>query len=497
MAEPAEPGTPANDPGDDATPTVPMAQIGQRQEPAGPRLLGSSSFFRLWLAQVVSSLGDWTGLVAILALASRVGGSSPEAAVGIVMSARLIPGFFLASVGGVLVDRWDRRTVMVCCDLGRGVVLACLPFVDSVLGLFVASLLIEVMTLLWSPAKEASVPNLIGLDKLAKANSLSLAAAYGTFPVGSALFASLTKVADILGHHASALHFLRLNQESLALYADTLTFFTSALLISRLALPRPAASRRAQRIDLGRTFVEIKEGWHYIGHSPLVRSVMIGLGAGLIGGGMVAPLGPTFAKEVLHSGPAGFGLLLTALGMGVAVGVVGVSAVQHRLPHQRVFPPTVLGAGAAMMAAASMSSLALTMAFIAGMGVCAGAVYVLGFTILQESVEDELRGRIFAAFYTLSRLCLLLSLAVAPLLSSALDKLSDALLDGSIGVGGLTVSLPGVRLTLWLGAGIILGAGTLALRTLEPGRKERLHGKVTAPSEGGESAGAEGAEPAT
>ena len=59
------------------------------------------------------------------------------------------------------------------------------------------------------------------------------------------------------------------------------------------------------------------------------------------------------------------------------------------------------------------------------MGVCAGAVYVLGFTILQENVDDELRGRIFAALYTLSRLCLLISLALAPLLAGLLDRLSE------------------------------------------------------------------------
>ena len=130
-------------------------------ETRGPRLLGSTSFFRLWLAQVVSSLGDWIGLVAILSLTARVGGSSPEAAIALVMSARMIPGFFLASLGGVLVDRWDRKKVMVICDIGRGLVLATLPFVDTVWGLFLASLVLEMFTLLWSPAKEASVPNLV------------------------------------------------------------------------------------------------------------------------------------------------------------------------------------------------------------------------------------------------------------------------------------------------------------------------------------------------
>jgi dTMP kinase len=457
---------------------------------AGPRMLGSASFFRLWMAQVLSALGDWMGLVAVLALAARVGGSSPEAAVGLVMSARLVPGFFLASVGGVLVDRWDRKRVMVTCDIGRGIVLGFLPFVNSVLWLVVASLLLEVMTLLWSPAKEASVPNLVSLDKLTSANSLSLVAAYGTFPIGSALFASLTKVAEFLGKNATALHFLDLNQESLAIYADMLTFFASAALISGLVLRRHTPARSSERIDLGRTFTEIKEGWQFIGHSPVVRAVMIGLGTGLIGGGMVAPLGPTFSKDVLHAGPAGFGLLLTALGMGVAAGVIGLSTLQKRLPHLQVFPLAVLGAGAAMMAAASTSSLGPTMVCIAAMGICAGAVYVLGFTILQESVDDDLRGRTFAAFYTLSRLCLLLSLAVAPLLSAGLDKLSSRLVGGAVHVGGLTVSLPGVRLTLWLGAAITLAAGTLALRTLRAGSS----GRPT--NAGGRRTIADGTEPA-
>src|SRR5581483_1534311 len=172
--------------------------------PSPRRVFGSSAYFRLWMAQVVSSLGDWIGLVAVVALAARVSGGS-SAAVGLVMAARMVPGFFLAPVGGVLVDRWERRTTMVICDCGRAAIVAILPVVDSLLGLFLASFLLEVLTLLWSPAKDASVPNLVPAEKLAAANSLSMAAAYGTFPLGSAAFASLAGLASWLGHF-DALH---------------------------------------------------------------------------------------------------------------------------------------------------------------------------------------------------------------------------------------------------------------------------------------------------
>jgi dTMP kinase len=433
--------------------TEPMKAVADQ---TGPSLLGSPSFFRLWLAQVVSALGDWIGIVAIISITARVGGSSPEVAIALVMAGRMIPGFFLASVGGVLVDRIDRKRVMVACDMGRGLVLATLPWIDTVVGLFLVSLVLEVLSLLWQPAKEASVPNLVPASKLATANSFSLAAAYGTFPLGSALFASLTKVAEWLGRNAGPLDFLRLNQETLAIYVDVVTFMTSALIISTLTLPRSSGQRRKSQIDLGAAIDDVKEAWRYISASPLVRSVMIGLGTGLIGGGMVAPLGPTYSREVLHAGPAGFALLLTALGTGLAIGVVGLSATQNRLPHQRLFPLAVLGAGVAMMIGVSMSRIGLTMAFIGLMGVCAGAVYVLGFTILQENVDDELRGRIFAALYTLSRLCLLISLSLAPLLAGLIDFVPH---------------VPGVRVTLWLGASIIIMAGLLAFRTLRGGEQ--------------------------
>ena len=289
------------------------------------RLFGSHAFFRLWTAQVVSALGDWLGFLAITILAASLGSGTGGAAVGLVMSARIIPGFFLAPVAGVMLDRWDRKRVMVVCDLGRAAVIATLPFVHNVTGLVLASLVLEIFTLAWSPAKEASVPNLVATEQLTTANSLSLVAAYGTFPIGSALFAALAKVADVIGSNTSY-EFLHVSQETLAILFNVLTFFLSAMLISTLRFPRQEREKRG-RIDLGRAFTEIKEGWHLIGTSPVVRAVIVGLATGLMGGGMVVPLGPSFSKQVLHGGAAGFGLLLTALGMGVAVGVLGLSAV--------------------------------------------------------------------------------------------------------------------------------------------------------------------------
>ena len=191
------------------------------------RLFGSDQFFRLWITQVLSSIGDWLGFLAIAALAARIS-DRPEASVGVVMSARIVPGFFLGAASGVVADRFDRKKVMVYCNLGRAGVLVLLPFVDSVVGLVVASLVLEIFTLLWTPAKEASVPNLVPPEHLTTANSLSLVAAYGTMPLAAGLFSLLAGVSRWLGG-IDALDALQTNQEGVAFYVNAATFLISAL----------------------------------------------------------------------------------------------------------------------------------------------------------------------------------------------------------------------------------------------------------------------------
>ena len=448
-------------------PFVPGSTGSGNLPPSPRRVFGSSAYFRLWTAQVVSSVGDWIGLVAILALAARVSNGS-EAAVGLVMAARMLPGFFLAPVGGVLVDRWDRRRTMIACDLGRAAVVASLPFVDSLAGLFLASFLLEVLTLLWSPAKDASVPNLVAPDKLAAANSLSLAAAYGTFPVGSLIFASMAGLASWLGRF-DTLSNLRVDQESLALWVDAATFGVSALIITALHLPgRPR--RNGVRIDWGQTYRELIEGLRFVGTNPVVRSVMIGMGAGLVGSGAVIPLGPIYAQEVLGAGSAGFGLLMTGLGVGAAVGVLSLSVAARRLPTEPVFVLAVLGTGAFLVLATSVSTLTPALVLTGLFGLAAGTAYVAGFTVIQAHVTDELRGRTFAALYTLIRFCLLLSLALSPWLAGALDGLSGALFENRTIEVGIQVAVPGVRLAFWLGGIVTMAAGLMVNRDIRRAR---------------------------
>jgi len=119
-----------------------------------------------------------------------------------------------------------------------------------------------------------------------------------------------------------------------------------------------------------------------------------------------------------------------------------------------------------------LRSLALAILLVAFVGACAGCAYVTGFTLLQESVSDEMRGRTFATLYTVVRLCLLLSLTIGPFVAAGLGALSGEFTNGQVKLGGAHLSLPGVRLALWLGGVLTVASGLAARRRMRKAKVE-------------------------
>lgn len=468
------------------------------------RIFGSFEYFRLWQAQLVTSLGDWIGFLALALTAARVGGETPGTALGLVIAARLVPGFFFGQLGGVLADRWDRCKVMVVCDVCRAGLFALLPFVDELWQLIVASLVIEAFTLLWIPSKEALMPTLLPEKHIATANSLSLGATYGTFPVAAAAMLGLTQLGKTL-EKVPVLNSLRIDEESLGFYCNTITFLGSAFLVASLAkMLRDRRSHRGSASATGQPATatadspavqtepktdaqpelapatgtdnlsplkSFMKGWRFIVLTPVVRAVNFGLATALFGGGLLIPLGIVYAVEALDGGQSGYATLQTALGSGVGLGVLIISLVsrkaKERFHYQDVFMIAVFGAGVSLILAATFSIWAVTIIFVTLLGVFGGFVYVMGFTILHIAVGDELRGRIFSSLYSLVRLSVALSLVVAPHFST----LFDYLVPSEVELFGYTLGLPGVRLTLWFGGLIILGSAFFILKSFRLSEK--------------------------
>ena len=437
----------------------------------------SPSFFRLWIAQVISATGDWLGLLAISILAIRVGSGNEGAALSLVLGARIAPGFFFGPLAGVFVDRWNRKRVMVFCDIGRAMVMIVLPFINNLIGLFIASLILEALTMLWSPAKEASVPNLVSEKFLTSANSLSLVAAYGTFPLGAGLMALFGRLSTALFDSSWADN-IRLDDMGLAFYANAVSFLITALIISTLALPEnpyvKKSDSRGIKKYLADPINDLKQGWQFAFINPVVRTVNAGLATAMLGAGMVIPLGVIYTDELLGAGKSGFGVLLTSLGFGVGAGVLLVFFFRNTIDKAKTFTRVLFGAGISLFATVSTGQIHFAMVMLFVGGICLGVIYVVGFTLLHENVEDHMRGRIFATFYLLVRACVLLALVIGPLVEDGLDSLSSLLWDRNIEIAGLEIAVPGVRISLWLAALIVFSAGVLSKVSLRVGETRRF-----------------------
>ncbi len=483
----------------------------QMPPPDQTSLFKAPGFIALWSTQLISSFGDWIGFLAVIEVASRIGGENRGTAIALVVTARVLPGFFLASAGGIIVDRFNRKKLLVWCDIARALTLLTIPFINALWSLVLASLALELATSLWSPAKEAIVPNIVPTRHLSTANSLGLVAAYGTFPLGAGAFALLATLGQSFGWG-------EVGQVNIALVIDAGTFVVAAALIALLPLEhhipshlrnksdrkqsggepatgsdsddskptddKPASKETMKsKLGLSQGFHELREGWNFIFLSPQVRAVLVGLGTGMIGGGMVIPLGAVFSEEVLKTGANGFSTLLVAMGLGAGAGVGLVSITQQRVNRSQIFVFSVFVAGGSLTTAATLSNTILVVAAVGVLGIAAGGVYVSGFTLLHEHVDEQLRGRVFSALYTLVRFCLLVAIAAGGLLADGFDWLFDLIFkaegetEASINIAGYVLALPGVRGALWLGGLLVLLAGVLALFSLHPRQKKAAKAK--------------------
>ncbi|HEX2049228.1 MAG TPA: MFS transporter, partial [Actinomycetota bacterium] len=329
-----------------------LRAVGSAQDAGYRTLLRNRNFRRLFAAQSVSSLGDWIGVIAIALIARNLGG---DVGVGTVMIARVVPGFIAGPVAGVIADRFDRKRIMVAADAARAVIIFSLPFFDSFVYLLFASVLLESLTLLWGPAKDASLPNVVPVSQITHANSLNLIAVYGPWPVAGVVFASLTSLGGFLGDTVPVLRGLQNDPEALALWLDSITFGVSALLIWSLALPRREA--RAGRLDLGAARDDLVEGIRFVARDKQVRPWLLGIAFTFTAAGAVFSLGVEFVDEVLGGGNRGFAFLIGFLATGMIIGLLAVSLIARRIQKDVLFSSSILLLGAGLIGLASVGSL--------------------------------------------------------------------------------------------------------------------------------------------
>ena len=412
-------------------------------------VLAIPEFRKLWNSMAFSSFGDWLGLLATTALAQELAGGDYKKAnfaIAGVFIVRLLPAVLLGPIAGVIADRFDRRRLMIVCDILRFGFYLSIPLVHNYLWLYTATVIVEAITLFWSPAKEASVPNLVPKDKLENANQVTLLASYGTAPIAALVFSVLAGVAAAVSSIASRRF---ASTADLALYIDALSFLYTAWVVFRIrSIPKGPAAISTKTENIGKS---LTEGFKFVSKSKIISGLIFGMLGAFVAAGAVIGLARTFVGD-LQAGDAAYGVLFGSVFTGLALGIALGPKIFSQFSRRRIFGVALTVSSAFLVALSLVSNLVLALILTLFLGAFAGLSWVTGFTMLGMEVENEVRGRIFAFVQSLIRVALVLVLAIAPIIAAAIGRHTFIVLNHTFNYDGAAFTMFGAGIL-----GIIVG----------------------------------------
>jgi predicted MFS family arabinose efflux permease len=379
---------------------IPMEPQPEREIPSislayYARLLRTNrNFRRLWLAQIVSEIGDWFYTLSIYTLLLQLTGRASSVALALVL--QVLPQTFIGPTAGVINDRLRRKLVMITADVVRFFVVLAMLLVQSrsMVWLVYPLLLAEtIMAAFFEPARNSVIPNIAAKDEVLIANTLSSA----TWSVNLLIGASVGGlVAAFFGRNAVFL-------------LNALSFLVSGILISGMKFHEPHAEsapplRPRDLVD----FSPVLEGIRYIrSHRTILPAVFAKAGELMIGPSWVifTVLGAhEFAVhwrniDAARGAMLGMSILLGGRGIGALFGPMISSRwagrSDRRLQLGILFGYLTIAVGYGTLGACRTVWLASACAMLGHAG--GSTVWVFSTTLLQLHSEDRFRGRVFAA----------------------------------------------------------------------------------------------------
>ncbi len=348
-------------------------------------------FRQIWLGQVVSQMGDWFNTIALYSIVLNLTGSGR--AVGLVLVARFLPTVIVGPLSGVIADRFSRRTIMIVSDVLRAVVVLGFLFIrrpDQVWMVYALTVLQLVCSSFFEPARTAAIPSVVTDRELVAANAITSATWSAMLTLGAAVGGVIT---GAFGTNA-------------AFVLDSLTYLLSAVLIASVHLPeRPPRLKEKLTVSSALGIADTIEGARYVKRRPRVLALLLVKPAWGLGGGILALLA-VFGEKVYPvggSGATGIGVLYAARGIGTAIGPIAMRrfASETQAGMQKAIGYAFMLGGVFYIAfgAATNFTLALAVLLIAHAG--GSILWVNSTVLLQKVVEDNFRGRVFAAELTL------------------------------------------------------------------------------------------------
>tara|TARA_B100000900_G_scaffold415561_1_gene445973 strand:- start:1299 stop:2630 length:1332 start_codon:yes stop_codon:yes gene_type:complete len=404
------------------------------------KIFSKSQFSVLWWSGTLSSFGDWATLFASVALASYLGseGGNSELTAVIPVVARIIPAL-MSSFAGILADRFNKKNVMIICDLSRMVIVLGLFFTTTLIQLFLINFLSEIFSLIRQPSRESIVPEVVDDDYLVKANSLFTVGTYASLPIASLAFGVVSDNSLIEGIVSYGNGW----NGSVIFVIDSITFLISSFLLLYLNTDSPNKNIKKQSNVLS----DLREGLNYFLSVQELRTVTTSISLSLVGAGALFVLGNTYLTESLKFTQSSFGFMIASFGFGIIFTMVILSYFVtsfSRIPFFIGISMVITGLSLLFAFNSSEFSTILFFIFISGIG--SGSVYLLTISYLQSTTDKNLRGRVFGNFYTIGRLSILLSLFISGFAANFINQY---------------LAFDGVLVVLRISSGFILLSGLI------------------------------------
>lgn len=376
-------------------------------------LRGNRNYRLTWTGQVVSEVGDNFNNVAVFALVMQQ--TQSGLAVSGVMLARAVAMLVAGPVAGIVLDRLDRRKVMILSDLVRAVI--ALGFIlcigqKSVWPLLACSAALMFASPFFTSGRASILPVIASREELHTANSLTQTTQWTSVAVGAFLGGATSKG---LGYEAAFLF-------------NALSFFVSAACIGMMRV-EGGRGFKAERRDLSedrvaRPWHEYREGLRYMRSTPLILAIaLVGVGWAT-GGGAAQILFSLFGEVVFHRGAAGIGEVWGCAGLGLIAGGITANTWGRRLSfraYKRVVVLCYVLHGGAYVLFSASRSYAAALLFIALSRAAVAVSSVLNFSQVLRHVPNEFRGRVFSTMESMVWATMMVSMVVAGLASVRTD----------------------------------------------------------------------------
>jgi DHA3 family macrolide efflux protein-like MFS transporter len=398
----------------------------------GQRLFINRDFGLLFWGRLVSQVGDGVHYLALTWLVLDLTGSGT--ALGTMLFASSIPMVLLAPFTGVLADLWDRKTIVVSMDVLRGIIILSLAFMFkagqlTMPILYIATILSSLCGVLFGPAISATIPGLVKKEELLKANSLNNLSRAATMIMGPVLGAFLLGLTGYFG----------------VFFINGIAFLLSALSEIFIRFPEVAREQTSGHdLAKGRQFfLSFKEGFAFIWHNGgLKELIFFATALNFLGAPVLNVVFPYFSKEVLLLEAQEYGVTQAMLPAGILIGtmLVGYLTRKYRKESLLTSGITIQGLLVGLIGVFALPRVYGSVGLAGTLVALSGSMFIIGVlnsfvnvpfqVMLQETVPDGFRGRVFGLLDSVGQLLVPLSMALSGVLVDNFSVTSLFLLSG-------------------------------------------------------------------